>query len=145
MSVCTDTDKVHLSRAIELARRGLGAVKPNPVVGAVVARDGETLGEGWRADRYLLYEHSGGKNYTLVARTRWASAEAALTFFRDYQTILTHKYPELTAAKGSAQDLFIGAAANGQTLLLRQGDECRWAEGVAATQADAMLAWLRTL
>jgi len=50
MSVCTDTDKVHLSRAIELARRGLGAVKPNPVVGAVVARDGETLGEGWHED-----------------------------------------------------------------------------------------------
>jgi diaminohydroxyphosphoribosylaminopyrimidine deaminase / 5-amino-6-(5-phosphoribosylamino)uracil reductase len=47
MSTCTDTDKVHLARAIELASRGLGAVKPNPVVGAVVARDGETLGEGW--------------------------------------------------------------------------------------------------
>src|SRR5271155_2041432 len=50
MSVCTDTDKVHLSRAIELAGRGLGAVKPNPVVGAVVARDGETLGEGWHEE-----------------------------------------------------------------------------------------------
>src|SRR5271157_4565192 len=47
MSTCTDTDSVHLARAIELARKGLGAVKPNPVVGAVVARDGETLGEGW--------------------------------------------------------------------------------------------------
>src|SRR3984885_6872471 len=47
MSVCTDTDKVHLTRAIELAGRGVGAVKPNPVVGAVVARDGEVLGEGW--------------------------------------------------------------------------------------------------
>ena len=46
MSTCTDTDKVHLTRAIELARNGLGAVKPNPVVGAVVARDGETLGRG---------------------------------------------------------------------------------------------------
>jgi diaminohydroxyphosphoribosylaminopyrimidine deaminase/5-amino-6-(5-phosphoribosylamino)uracil reductase len=43
----TDTDKIHLERAIELARRGTGAVKPNPVVGAVIARDGEVLGEGW--------------------------------------------------------------------------------------------------
>jgi len=50
MSTCTDTDKVHLTRAIELARKGLGAVKPNPVVGAVVARDGETLGEGWHEE-----------------------------------------------------------------------------------------------
>jgi diaminohydroxyphosphoribosylaminopyrimidine deaminase / 5-amino-6-(5-phosphoribosylamino)uracil reductase len=47
MPTCTETDRAHLARAIELARRGLGAVKPNPVVGAVVARDGETLGEGW--------------------------------------------------------------------------------------------------
>ena len=50
MSTCTDTDKAHLARAIELARKGLGAVKPNPVVGAVVARDGEILGEGWHEE-----------------------------------------------------------------------------------------------
>jgi len=47
MTSCTETDKLHLARAIDLAGRGLGAVKPNPVVGAVVARDGEVLGEGW--------------------------------------------------------------------------------------------------
>jgi diaminohydroxyphosphoribosylaminopyrimidine deaminase/5-amino-6-(5-phosphoribosylamino)uracil reductase len=50
MSTCTDTDRIHLNRAIELARNGVGAVKPNPVVGAVVARDGETLGEGWHEE-----------------------------------------------------------------------------------------------
>ena len=50
MLTCTDTDKAHLARAIELAGRGLGAVKPNPVVGAVVARDGEILGEGWHEE-----------------------------------------------------------------------------------------------
>src|SRR5439155_1565350 len=52
MSTCTDTDRVHLARAIELAGRGAGAVRPNPVVGAVIARDGEVLGEGW-------HEHFG--------------------------------------------------------------------------------------
>jgi diaminohydroxyphosphoribosylaminopyrimidine deaminase/5-amino-6-(5-phosphoribosylamino)uracil reductase len=51
MAICTDTDRLHLQRAVELAGRGLGAVKPNPVVGAVVARDGEVLGEGWH-ERY---------------------------------------------------------------------------------------------
>src|SRR5271155_842117 len=50
MSTCTDTDRAHLERAIELADNGLGAVKPNPVVGAVVARDGEVLGEGWHEE-----------------------------------------------------------------------------------------------
>jgi diaminohydroxyphosphoribosylaminopyrimidine deaminase/5-amino-6-(5-phosphoribosylamino)uracil reductase len=50
MQTCTDTDKTHLARAIELARRGAGSVKPNPIVGAVVARAGETLGEGWHQE-----------------------------------------------------------------------------------------------
>src|ERR1700729_2928917 len=47
MAIRTDTDEAHLARAIELARNGIGSVKPNPVVGAVVARDGEVLGESW--------------------------------------------------------------------------------------------------
>ncbi len=47
MTTVTDTDRLHLTRAIELAGRGVGAVKPNPVVGAVIAREDEVLGEGW--------------------------------------------------------------------------------------------------
>ncbi len=47
MAETTDKDRLHLGRAIELARRGAGSVRPNPVVGAVIARDGVVLGEGW--------------------------------------------------------------------------------------------------
>lgn len=36
-----------MSRAIELARRGLGHVEPNPMVGCVIVRDGTIVGEGW--------------------------------------------------------------------------------------------------
>jgi diaminohydroxyphosphoribosylaminopyrimidine deaminase / 5-amino-6-(5-phosphoribosylamino)uracil reductase len=36
-----------MSRAIELAERGRGTTSPNPLVGAVVVRDGEVVGEGW--------------------------------------------------------------------------------------------------
>ncbi len=36
-----------LARAIELAARGRGTVHPNPMVGAVVVREGEVVGEGW--------------------------------------------------------------------------------------------------
>src|ERR1700724_1800010 len=50
MATSTDTDSAYLARAIELARRGTGSVKPNPVVGAVVARDQEILGEGWHKE-----------------------------------------------------------------------------------------------
>ncbi len=51
MANTTDTDRAHLARAIELAQHGEGEVKPNPLVGAVVARDGQILGEGWH-ERY---------------------------------------------------------------------------------------------
>jgi diaminohydroxyphosphoribosylaminopyrimidine deaminase / 5-amino-6-(5-phosphoribosylamino)uracil reductase len=37
----------HLARALELAERGRGTTHPNPVVGAVVVKDGEVVGEGW--------------------------------------------------------------------------------------------------
>jgi diaminohydroxyphosphoribosylaminopyrimidine deaminase / 5-amino-6-(5-phosphoribosylamino)uracil reductase len=38
-----------MHRALELARRGWGRVSPNPMVGAVIVRDGEVVGEGWHA------------------------------------------------------------------------------------------------
>jgi diaminohydroxyphosphoribosylaminopyrimidine deaminase/5-amino-6-(5-phosphoribosylamino)uracil reductase len=38
---------VTLARALELAERGRGTTHPNPLVGAVVVRDGEVVGEGW--------------------------------------------------------------------------------------------------
>lgn len=37
----------YLARACELAQRGLGSTSPNPPVGAVIVRDGVTLGEGY--------------------------------------------------------------------------------------------------
>jgi diaminohydroxyphosphoribosylaminopyrimidine deaminase/5-amino-6-(5-phosphoribosylamino)uracil reductase len=36
-----------MRRALELAERGRGAVEPNPLVGAVIVRDGRIVGEGW--------------------------------------------------------------------------------------------------
>jgi diaminohydroxyphosphoribosylaminopyrimidine deaminase/5-amino-6-(5-phosphoribosylamino)uracil reductase len=46
----TATDRGHLSRALELAEHGRGKVSPNPLVGAVVVRDGGVIGEGWHAE-----------------------------------------------------------------------------------------------
>src|SRR3979490_1900708 len=40
-------DEPWMRRALELAERGRGAVEPNPLVGAVVVRDGRLGGEGW--------------------------------------------------------------------------------------------------
>jgi diaminohydroxyphosphoribosylaminopyrimidine deaminase/5-amino-6-(5-phosphoribosylamino)uracil reductase len=40
-------DEAWMRRALELAERGRGYVEPNPLVGAVVVRDGHFAGEGW--------------------------------------------------------------------------------------------------
>lgn len=36
-----------MARAIQLARNGLGYASPNPMVGAVIVRQGRIIGEGW--------------------------------------------------------------------------------------------------
>jgi diaminohydroxyphosphoribosylaminopyrimidine deaminase / 5-amino-6-(5-phosphoribosylamino)uracil reductase len=49
-----------MRRALELAVRGLGQTAPNPMVGAVVVRDGEVVGEGW-------HERYGGPHAEVIA------------------------------------------------------------------------------
>jgi diaminohydroxyphosphoribosylaminopyrimidine deaminase/5-amino-6-(5-phosphoribosylamino)uracil reductase len=53
-------DEDWLVRALELAERGRGTTAPNPVVGAVLVRDGEVVGEGW-------HERAGGPHAEVVA------------------------------------------------------------------------------
>jgi diaminohydroxyphosphoribosylaminopyrimidine deaminase/5-amino-6-(5-phosphoribosylamino)uracil reductase len=43
----SDADERWMRRALELAERGRGHVEPNPLVGAVLVRDGVVVGEGW--------------------------------------------------------------------------------------------------
>ena len=37
--------EIYMRRAIELAKKGIGAVNPNPLVGAVIVKDGRIIGE----------------------------------------------------------------------------------------------------
>lgn len=39
--------KFYMTRAIELAKKGIGKVNPNPLVGAVIVKDGRIIGEGY--------------------------------------------------------------------------------------------------
>jgi diaminohydroxyphosphoribosylaminopyrimidine deaminase / 5-amino-6-(5-phosphoribosylamino)uracil reductase len=43
-------DGAFMRRALALAERGWGRTAPNPMVGAVVVRDGVVVGEGWHAE-----------------------------------------------------------------------------------------------
>jgi diaminohydroxyphosphoribosylaminopyrimidine deaminase/5-amino-6-(5-phosphoribosylamino)uracil reductase len=45
-TTATERDSQHLLRAIELAERARGQTSPNPIVGAVVVKDGRVIGEG---------------------------------------------------------------------------------------------------
>ncbi|HYE84132.1 MAG TPA: bifunctional diaminohydroxyphosphoribosylaminopyrimidine deaminase/5-amino-6-(5-phosphoribosylamino)uracil reductase RibD [Clostridia bacterium] len=40
-------DSFYMQRALELAARGSGSTSPNPLVGAVIVKNGEIIGEGW--------------------------------------------------------------------------------------------------
>lgn len=44
-------EEKYMRRAIELAKRGIGKVNPNPLVGAVIVKDGKIIGEGFH-ERY---------------------------------------------------------------------------------------------
>ncbi len=64
-----DEHETHMRRALELAERGWGRVSPNPLVGAVIVRDGEVVGEGW---------HEGpGTDHAEVMALRAAGARAS--------------------------------------------------------------------
>jgi diaminohydroxyphosphoribosylaminopyrimidine deaminase / 5-amino-6-(5-phosphoribosylamino)uracil reductase len=66
-----------LRRAFLLAENGRGTTSPNPLVGCVLTRDGETVGEGW-------HERAGGPHAEVVAlqqageRARGATAYVTL-------------------------------------------------------------------
>src|SRR5262249_19387087 len=61
MSDIPDVSAVML-RALELARRGQGHVEPNPLVGCVIVRDGQVVGEGW-------HQRFGGPHAEIAALT----------------------------------------------------------------------------
>lgn len=58
----------HMARALELAEKGRGYVEPNPMVGCVIVRDRQVVGEGW-------HQRFGGPHAEIMALT--AAGEAA--------------------------------------------------------------------
>jgi diaminohydroxyphosphoribosylaminopyrimidine deaminase/5-amino-6-(5-phosphoribosylamino)uracil reductase len=43
----TEKDKIYMRRCFELARKGLGMTRANPLVGAVIVKDDQIIGEGF--------------------------------------------------------------------------------------------------
>lgn len=63
-----------MSRAFELARRGLYTTDPNPRVGCVLVRDGAIVGEGW-------HERAGGPHAEAAALTAAGHAARGATAY----------------------------------------------------------------
>ena len=64
-----EIDEKYMQTAIELAKKGAGAVNPNPMVGAVVVQDGKVIGTGYHkyfggphAEVYALEEAAQNSN-----------------------------------------------------------------------------------
>ena len=72
-----DIDTKYMNLCLDLAAKGRGLVSPNPMVGAVIVRDGTILGQGF-------HRRFGGAhaevNAVLDARRRGASTEGATLY-----------------------------------------------------------------
>jgi diaminohydroxyphosphoribosylaminopyrimidine deaminase / 5-amino-6-(5-phosphoribosylamino)uracil reductase len=64
----------HFERALELADRGRGKTGDHPLVGAVVVRHGEVVGEGW-------YEYDGVRHAEVIALDQAGDAARGATLY----------------------------------------------------------------
>src|SRR5947209_2288557 len=88
----TDADQAWMRRALELAERGRGAVEPNPLVGAVVIRDGQLVGEGW-------HQRYGGPHAEVHALATAGEAARGATLYVTLEPCCHHgKTPPCTDA-----------------------------------------------
>jgi diaminohydroxyphosphoribosylaminopyrimidine deaminase/5-amino-6-(5-phosphoribosylamino)uracil reductase len=87
-----DLDRWHMRRALELAARGQGRVEPNPMVGCVIARGAEIVGEGW-------HQRFGGPHAEIEALEVAGPRAAGATLYVTLEPCCHHgKTPPCTQA-----------------------------------------------
>lgn len=87
-----DRDRRFMGRALELAELGWGRVHPNPLVGAVVVRDGEIVGEG-------AHREYGGAHAEVEALRAAGARAAGATLYVTLEPCAHHgKTPPCTDA-----------------------------------------------
>ncbi len=137
MALRTDTDREHLRRAIELAGRGLGHTSPNPIVGAVVVRDGEVVGEGW-------HEQYGGPHAEVNALAAAGDAEGTTLYVSLEPCCHTGQQPPCTDAilragvsrvVVASDDPTEKASGRGLGILRDEGVDVEVADGELAARA----------
>jgi diaminohydroxyphosphoribosylaminopyrimidine deaminase/5-amino-6-(5-phosphoribosylamino)uracil reductase len=87
-----ELDLWHMRRALELAAAGQGFVEPNPMVGCVIARGAEIIGEGW-------HRRFGGDHAEVEALRLAGNRAAGATLYVTLEPCChTGKTPPCTAA-----------------------------------------------
>jgi diaminohydroxyphosphoribosylaminopyrimidine deaminase / 5-amino-6-(5-phosphoribosylamino)uracil reductase len=125
---------VSLERALELAERGRGTTHPNPVVGAVVVRDGEVVGEGW-------HERKGEPHAEVVALEAAAERAAGATLYVTMEPCAHHgSTPPCTDAILAAGVAKVVAGALDPNPEARGGFEVLRAAGVEVEHAGSFAA-----
>lgn len=71
------TDQDYMNHAIHLAKQGLGWTNPNPIVGAVIVKEGRIIGEGYHA-RYGELHAERNAIYSLTASAQGATMYVTL-------------------------------------------------------------------
>ena len=74
----SETDVAYMRRALDLAARARGRTSPNPMVGAVVVKDGTVVGEGFHA-------FAGSDHAELEALREAESAAAGATLYANLE------------------------------------------------------------
>lgn len=88
----TPEDRRYMALAFRLAKRGAGYTSPNPMVGAVVVKDGRMVGQGWHR-RY------GGPHAEVEALQRAGEQARGATLYVTLEPCNHHgKTPPCTAA-----------------------------------------------
>jgi diaminohydroxyphosphoribosylaminopyrimidine deaminase / 5-amino-6-(5-phosphoribosylamino)uracil reductase len=125
---------VNLERALELAERGRGTTHPNPVVGAVVVRDGEVVGEGW-------HERKGGPHAEVAALSAAADRARDATLYVSMEPCAHHgSTPPCTEAIIAAGVAKVVAGSLDPNPEARGGFEVLRAAGVEVENADLFAA-----
>ena len=133
------TDYDYMSRAIELAKNGEGAVDPNPLVGAVIVKNNKIIGEGYHKKYGDLHaERNAFKNLTESAEggTIYVTLEPCCHTGKTppcTEAIIEHKIAKVVIGSGDPNPLVAGKGAE---ILRNAGIEV--VEGFMAKECDAL-------
>jgi diaminohydroxyphosphoribosylaminopyrimidine deaminase/5-amino-6-(5-phosphoribosylamino)uracil reductase len=126
----------HLRRALELAERGRGTSAPNPIVGAVVVREGVVVGEGW-------HERAGGPHAEIVALEQAGDRARDATMYVSLEPCahLGRTPPCVDAVLAAGIARVVAAVADPNPKTNGQGFQRLRSGGVEVELADDETAW----